>query len=383
MTPDVSTAIKTATLRLRSRAPFFATLVMYAQFVPRDDLPTAATDGRDVFYNPEFFETLESHHLDAVIVHEVLHAALGHVHRRGARDAQRWNQAADIVVNGLIIAAGLSLPPGHLRDTQLERFSAEEIYAILTREQRELEPVEIDLYAPGDGLAGDTGSRTDDGPPSAESRRRADARHWAAAVDRAIAVARMQGKVPAGIERAFELDDRPNLDWRSVLWRYLSRTPTDFAEYDRRHIHRGLYVETLESVSLRIVIAIDTSGSIDADALSAFSSELFGILRAYAGTEAWLFYADAEAYGPYLLDRDRELPPAQGGGGTDFRPVFAAVDEHGMADERTVAVYLTDGHGDFPDTAPGYPVLWVVTAGGLDDDRFPFGDVVRLVDTGA
>ena len=47
--------------------------------------------------------------------------------------------------------------------------------------------------------------------------------------------------------------------------------------------------------------------------------------------------------------------------------------------EHAVCVYLTDGYGDFPADEPSQPILWVVTPGGLDDDRFPFGTVVRMV----
>jgi predicted metal-dependent peptidase len=43
-----------------------------------------------------------------------------------------------------------------------------------------------------------------------------------------------------------------------------------------------------------------------------------------------------------------------------------------------VAVYLTDGYGRFPDSAPNFPVLWVVTEHGLDLEAFPFGETVRL-----
>lgn len=363
-----ASALRASAMRLRSRNPFFGTLALYARFIARDDIETAATDGRDVFYNPGFVLSLPAPQLDGVLVHEVLHAALGHLHRRRDRHPLTFNQAADIVINGLIASAGIELPPEGLRDTDLERFSAEEVYAILARGEREVPAVAIDLFEP----AKDEGATGDE-------RKRADARHWAAAIDRAAAVTRAQaGALPLGVERAFDLDERPKLDWRTVLWRYLSRTPTDFTEYDRRHVHRGLYVETLETIGLRVVVGVDTSGSIDQALLSAFLGELRGILGTYHGTDAWLIYVDTEAYGPYRLSVDGDIPPPQGGGGTDFRPFFATVDEAGLADDQTVAVYLTDGEGTFPEDPPQYPILWVVTPGGLESGKFPFGDCIRL-----
>lgn len=189
----------------------------------------------------------------------------------------------------------------------------------------------------------------------------------------------MAGTLPVGVERGFGLLQRPQLDWRTLLWRFLARAPTDFATFDRRLVHQGLYLETLEAVSLRVVVGIDTSGSIDTASLDAFQHELYGVLRAYPGTQAWVLYVDTVAYGPYRIELGGDLPPPEGGGGTDFAPFFAAVGAAGLADESTVAVYLTDGDGPFPDEIPNYPVLWIVTPGGVDEEKFPFGDVVRMV----
>jgi predicted metal-dependent peptidase len=387
MTDDaVELLVRASLVRLRTRVPFFGTLALYARFVPTTTIPTAATDGRDVFYNPDFFAGLPSAQLDGVIVHEVLHAALDHVHRRARRDPQRWNQAADIVVNGLIVGNGLELPEGGLRDGSLEHLSVEEVYTVLMRDERDLANPEPDLLdgRPAGVPGGDDGERDGDRAdrPGRPSRDRQQARRWAAAIDRAITVARGRdaGALPAGIERAFDLADRPKLDWRTILWRFLTRMPTDFAAFDRRQIHRGLYLETLESVGVVVAVAIDTSGSIGDAELALFRAELDGLLRAYPSTRALLVYADAEAHGPYPIEPGDELPPPVGGGGTDFRPFFTLLDDEGLIDERTVAVYLTDGFGSFPDEPPDIEVLWVVTPGGLDDDKFPFGQIARMVD---
>ena len=69
-----------------------------------------------------------------------------------------------------------------------------------------------------------------------------------------------------------------------------------------------------------------------------------------------------------------------GGGGTSFRPFFERLPRRRAAWEPSVAIYLTDGYGDFPPLAPSDPVLWVVTPGGMDVARFPFGEAVRLTE---
>ncbi|NER82707.1 MAG: hypothetical protein F6K42_24745, partial [Leptolyngbya sp. SIO1D8] len=72
------TLISASLLRLRMRAPFFATLALFARFIPTSSHPTAATDGRDVYYNPEFLANLSAPEQDGLLLHEVLHAALLH-----------------------------------------------------------------------------------------------------------------------------------------------------------------------------------------------------------------------------------------------------------------------------------------------------------------
>ena len=119
---------------------------------------------------------------------------------------------------------------------------------------------------------------------------------------------------------------------------------------------------------------MDTSGSVDDVAVRALVGEVQGVLGAYPHVRATLYYADTEAYGPHELSAGGEIPPPQGGGGTDFRPIFALLDAH----EPDVLIYLTDGYGDFPEAAPSVSTLWVVPPGGLEDEGFPFGDVLRL-----
>ena len=50
--------ISASLLRVRLRSPFFATLALHARFIETNDVPTAATDGMDVFVNPAFMESL-------------------------------------------------------------------------------------------------------------------------------------------------------------------------------------------------------------------------------------------------------------------------------------------------------------------------------------
>jgi predicted metal-dependent peptidase len=379
-------------LRMRMKSPFFATLAMFARLRPSLEIPTAATDGRDVFYNPHFMDSLCDPHFDGVLLHEVLHAALLHVPRRKGRDPQGWNVAADIVINGIVLKNGFELPEGALMDQSLENHSAEEVYELLPRQTQPYTLVMVDLLdsPPSDAeQEGKGGSGKDkksqkqksgQGPDSMGAAEQAAMEaHWKKAIQQATAVARGSGKgnLPLGVERAFDLSGQAQIDWRTVLWRFLVRTPTDFQEYDRRQVGRGYYIETLQGETLRVYVCIDTSGSVDDALVKNLLAEVQAILRAYPGLEGLLFYADAALYGPHTLGQ--ELPPPQGGGGTDFRPFFEHLREHHEPYLGGVCIYLTDGFGDFPADTPELPTLWVVSPGGLDSEGFPFGEVVRLV----
>ncbi len=380
MTADTDQLISAALLRLRMRSPFFATLALFARVRLSREIETAATDGRTVFINPDYFQMLPALEQDELILHRVLHAALLHVTRRGERDPEIWNLAGDIVVNGIIAGiAGMALPTDAVRETRLEHLSVEEVYEVLLHEPERPLGVELDLLEPPDGW-GQAEGGSSEGSIATSRNARLEA-YWRDAHQHAtvVALAVAQGTRPAGLTRELEMLNPARLDWRAHLWRYLAQTPTDFQGYDRRFIGRGLYLDALEGETLRVRVAVDTSGSVDDRQVQTLLSEVQGILRAYPHVHCDLYYADAQVYGPFPLTADSPIPPPIGGGGTDFRPFFAAVTQRYTPHERTICMYLTDGFGDFPAEPPDLSVLWVVTAGGRALDRFPFGEAVRLL----
>lgn len=385
--PETERLVSAALLRLRMRAPFFATLALFARIRPSEEQPTAATDGRDVFVNPVYFQSLGAAQQDALLLHAVLHAALLHALRRGVRDEMVWNIAADIVVNGIIEAqGGFDIPPDTARDPELAQYSVEEVYELL-RFSPERQPPLPGLDLMNSAVAGGAGDRSGSGGQEGGSLAGAQAAeleaHWRNAFQQANAVllATRRGALPTGMARELDTLRPGRIDWRTHLWRYLVQTPSDFQGFDRRFVGRGLYLEALEGESVRVFVAVDTSGSVnDAQAL-ALVSEVQSILRSYPHLKCDLYYADDKLYGPYFLDGRSAIPPPVGGGGTDFQPFFAAVEASRRPTESCAGVYLTDGFGMFPAHAPSLPVLWVVTPGGRDLREFPFGEAVRLVET--
>ncbi len=373
---DIEQRISGAQIRLRMRHPFFATLALFATVRIGSQIETAATDGRSIWFNPDFVATLADTELDGLLSHEVLHAALLHLDRRGAREAIRWNIACDIVINGMLDEAGLTLPQGSVRDPRLQHLAAEEVYQQLL--SRKPPPLAMaDLMEP----AGP------DQDPLHERHRAEREGHWRLArdqarvvVDRLVEAGKHPGSTPWGASRDWQRVSAPEIDWRTVLWRFLVRTPVDYSGYDRRFIGQGLYLESLDGESVEVAICIDTSGSIGDEELNLFLAEVDGVLSSYPAIHCRLWYADAALYGPWSIEQIRDVPKPQGGGGTSFVYFIKALTDEGapaLGHGERLAVYLTDGYGDFPQD-PGFPLLWVVLPGGLESDQFPFGMVTRL-----
>jgi predicted metal-dependent peptidase len=384
--------ISASLLRLRMKSPFFGTLAMFVRFIPSANITAAATDGKDVFFNPNFLNSLPSAQQDGLLLHEILHAALLHPLRLRERDPQQWNIAADIVVNGMILRqTGFELPPGGLRDRKLEHLSVEEVYELLPPNAADrFQLNNPDLLTPNVGdlirsTADESGSAKLQQPERIDRNYVQDlTAHWQQAFQQATAVANSCKPTSdtLGTCREWESVVNPQLDWQSILWQYLAQNPTDFQGFDRRFVGRGLYLEALQGESVRVYIAVDTSGSIKATALGLFLAEVRSILGAYPHLICDLYYVDSDVYGPHALTSYSTLPIPRGGGGSSFAAFFDRVAETCNEQVQPVCIYLTDGYGEFPTTEPSLPTLWVVTPGGLDLALFPFGETVRLLDKG-
>ena len=380
MISDQDNLLQSATLKIRAQSPFFGTLILFAQLVRSLEIQTAATDGVSIFYNPDFIVSLKRGELEAVLLHEVLHCALLHGIRRGSRDPERWNIAADIVVNGMIAQQNsFTLPEGALRDEKLEMLPTEEVYELLPKDATLPENLQDLLLTISVGEANPgSGEQSGSEGVMGEIAKRNMSTLWRNAMQQAqtIAHGNKVGWVPLGFQREFNELSVSRINWKAELWRYLVQTPTDFTGFDRRFIGQGLYLDSLQGDSLDADVIIDTSGSIDEELLSQFLAEIKAILRAYPHIRCRLFYADCDLYGPYDLSRNSEIPKPEGGGGTSFVPYFEFYNQKKKIN-KSISIYLTDGYGDFPEDKPQQDVLWVISPGGLAAVNFPFGKVIN------
>ena len=257
-TPEQLDDLISATrIRLRRHSPFFAALALFAEIRFTEEVPIAATDGRILFFHPEGYGNLSPAERDAVFLHELLHAALLHPSRRGVREPELFNIAADIVVNGMVATEqSVALPKDAIRNRNLEQLSVEEVYELLQKKSKPPKLPLADLLKPGsmDGESKEKGKDQADSDHSANAGELQDLHNrstleaqWKQAIQQAkvLASSQGQGNLPEGMQRHLGEIAEPQVDWRSMLWRYLVRTPTDFSGFDRRFLHQGLYLDHL------------------------------------------------------------------------------------------------------------------------------------------
>ena len=187
------------------------------------------------------------------------------------------------------------------------------------------------------------------------------------------------GKLPACIKEEIESWLRKTeVPWTSLLRRFVGRAARAATRFTWKRESRRFGEEQKGKKTvrkLRIVIAMDTSGSISKEMLERFISEINAIARSYQ-SDITVIQCDAEIHEVAKLRRLKpHLPTIFGRGGTDFRPVFELVNRKPLSPN--VLIYLTDLYGSFPSRAPGYPVIWVRTPDS-SIDQVPFGKIIYM-----
>ncbi len=357
---------------MQRKSPFFATLAFNIDFSTSSSIPTAATDGKRVIYNEEFFETMSKPERMGVLLHELLHVVFRHALRVGNRDRFIWNLAADIYCNTIITDLNYcKLPQSAVNEPALWRDTTEEIYEELLKEADICKKYE-------NGCGESQNSISDLLKPGDLSKEELESleREFKNILQRAETVAKTKGKgeIPGRLERELKALTAEKIDWRQILQNFLISFPNDFKDYDRRFLYQNLYLDALQGDKLRVAVCIDTSGSIGSEELTTFTTELKAILRCHPQIECYFYWADHDLYGPYELKENTQVPRPKGGGGTSFVPFFDDIQK--MEIPPSVAVYFTDGYGTFPEPPRELQTLWLTTA--LPPNKYPFGKAIPL-----
>jgi len=359
----------------------YSGIFMLGKTEVREDIPTAATDGRNTYYGRKFVGKQDDPKLKGLILHENLHKAFRHTvvwKHLYKEDAKLANIACDLVINLMIVDSDpegyeVALPEGGCYDTQYRGMDAGEVFRKLKQKQQQEKK-----NGKGNG-SGDQGEEESAGFDehdwdAADEMSEADKQELAREVDQAlrqgaILAGRMKGGMPRELAEALE----PKVNWREVLRDFISSICADkdnstWRRPNRRWVDQDIYMPSSigEAVG-SIVVAIDTSGSIGSAEIGQFLGELLSICNHVQPESVELMYWDTEvaahesyARGDYEALMSSTKPA--GGGGTDPRCITPYMRDKKIKPE--CVIVLTDGYvGSWGEW--DVPVFWGITSKGI------------------
>ena len=343
-----------AKAKLMLEHPYFGSIASALQFQQNDDIEAFESDGAKFIYNDTFLEACDIEEIEFALANAAMHYALAHQSRGGRRQDRLWQLATDYAVNSMLVKNNLHPPDRINYQSRFDGMYAEEIYAILESEINEKEYIEEEQQS--EKLLQDKTGETE-------------------FLEQLLQKAIAQDELPKDLDRFFPQIKTSKIDWRSALYQYVHRHAKEdyrFFPPNKRYIHQGFALPSLQSELLKIVVAIDTSGSIDETLLGQFFAEFEAIMQSFTNYEIDLIACDSKIQNHQTFYPGDSLTyRTKGGGGTDFRPVFHFVDTH--IDHPTLLLYFTDAQGTFPEFEPSFDTLWVLPK----EEELPFGE--RLV----
>ena len=372
---EVKRKVGNAKALLILEQPFFGTTVSRRTIIYGDDVPTAGMSATgQIILNPEWVEPLTVKEIMFLLAHEAMHYMLSHALRRQHRDHRAWNVACDKVINDTLIDArvGTFIDGGvTLEDA---RFGASEQF---------YDENDDDI---GDGGIGeDVGDIVDEnGQPLDDATvQQLQTQAKIEAIQNAK-LAKQTGKLPESIERLVEEMINVVTPWHEKLERYMSAKVRDGYSWNRpnrRFVGQGMYLPGYDYVPRmgEVVIAVDTSGSLNSQELALFQGHINRIVDTCTPEKITVLYCDYAIGGTTEYTPD-DLPivlKPVGGGGTSFKPVFKWLDSYDGDVE--CLIYFTDGWGDQDELdqlsiTGKIDTVWLTT----DKEDFPFGEVITF-----
>lgn len=387
-----------ARTRMLCRDGFFGMFLLHMTFALTDECQSAATDGRRIFFNPQFLAEINDDELDFVLKHEILHVVFKHAMRAQERNNELFNLACDIVVNSdLLYAAemnqkaitlqkyGVSL---HLAPDGSEEYehTAEEVYAMLVKDNKKK------LHFK-DSIANNLSLFADDhrywGTDSQnELLKDMQDQYFMKACEITFIQngGRRRGILPLFAQRMYKEMIKPQVDWRVILHDFIQEETVDYSfdPPDRRFADSPFFLPALNEKNeyvKNILFMIDTSGSMSDEMIAQAYAEIKNALVQFTDKlQGYLGFFDALVTKVQAFEtiRDLNLIKPIGGGGTDFYAVFDYAAKY-MADDLLFAIIiLTDGYAEFPpeEVSLGIPVLWLINN---DESEPPWGKVTRIM----
>lgn len=397
---------------------------------PDENLQTFGTDGICLYYSAEqvirVFKS-NSRFLDRAYLHTILHCIFSHLWIAGERDVRLWNLACDIVTEYTIdkldkpctrrILSWMRQEVYQRIEAQRQGISAAVVYRQLRVWLTEGEPQAVGQKTfPFDVVELEKEFFTDDHRywPKREDdtakqqiARRAQ-ENWKKIARQTKMEQELRGDETEDGEELFAAQikaGRGRRSYRDFLKQFAmprEELHCDPEEFDLNYYSYGLrlygnmpLVEPVESREVyqiqEFVVAVDTSYSTSGELVENFLRETFDILmqrnRFSRRSKIRIIQCDNQIRMDEEITTEEQLKQLlehftiAGGGGTDFRPVFAHVNElleQGKLKNLGGLLYFTDGKGIYPKKRPEYKTAFLFLKEYEEENVPPWAMRVKL-----
>jgi len=369
MRDDVMERIIVARVGLLLRHPFFGNMATRLRIMAADDwLPTAAVDGRNLYFNTQFFNKMNNKEIEFVIAHEILHCVFDHLGRRNERDPRLYNIAADYIVNNLLVRDHIGEKPSFIdcfQDFKYDGWTSEEVYDDIYEQAKkngqdfldqlgEMLDEHLDNEDSDKEGAGETqdanGNKVSKNKPKYSKEEMKKIKDEIKESMISAAQAAGAGNTPKEVARMIKDLTEPKMNWREILRQQIQSTIKNdytFSRPSRKGWHTGAVLPGMNfDETIDLCVAIDMSGSISNKQGQDFLSEVKGIMDEYKDYKIKIWCFDTAVYNEddFSADDGRELTDYEviGGGGTDFDANWTYMKENNIQPKKFLM--FTDGY---------------------------------------
>lgn len=325
----------TARIGLLLRHPFFGNLATRLELVDATDwCPTLATDGRKFYYNNDFVHKLTPKQAEFGFAHEVLHNVFDHMGRRGDRDPEVSNIAADYAVNQICKDERIGEVPDWIKifqDNKYRSWSYEEIYEDIESKIQYIDISQLgellDEHLDGEGN-GDGGGNEKDGKgrPCYTPEERKKIRDEIKEAVIAAAQSAGAGNVPVSIARLIKDLTEPKLNWRQLIRMTIQsaiKSDFSFSRPNRKSQHTGAILPgMINENTIDVCVSFDMSGSITNEMAREMISEVKGLMEEFKDFKLrlWCFDTNVYSFAEFSSENSDDIMDyeVKGGGGTMF-----------------------------------------------------------------
>lgn len=347
---------------------WLAHLILRLQIVEENNLKynTAGTDGKHLFYNKKFVDSLSNEELDFLVAHESIHIGLLHCSNRFKNliqdddDVELLDMAKDYVVNDILILANFKMPKKGVHNIKYRGQSVEEVFEILKKTNKKYINCLKDHCL----------VLSDDDSPKLDSEL---AQAWSDALRQAAE----QGSLPGDYLEKLLGELKPKIDWKQLLEEYLismlnSGEDSSWKRLSRRGIAQGINLPTKKQDLLKTVIFMsDTSRSMSNEDINTSVAATFNALENFNYRECLFIDVDTKIQRVIKIESALDLPKdCKGRGGTEFSEVFKKLEDY----YPDIVIFFSDLEVNLPKKTPSYPVIWITKTNNIAD----FGKTIRI-----